>query len=96
MLPLGQTASVSVFGTGKTLSITNGTSNYGLSFGTTSAWGLRLNSSPTANVGASVSETSIATNKALGISTNASNSGLKGTVNLADATGAKAIVCIKY
>lgn len=96
MLPLGQTASVSVFGTGKTLSITNGTSNYGLSFGTTSAWGLRLNSSPTANVGASVSETSIATNKALGISTNASNSGLKGTVNLASATGAKAIACIKF
>jgi microcystin-dependent protein len=93
VLPLGLNANVSVLGTGKTLGLTDGSN-----FGSIHQYGTFIyhNSQYNSNVGSATSGGPFAQNKALGVTTDSSKSGLKGTVNLANATGAKAIVCIKY
>lgn len=100
VLPLGTSANVSVFGTGKALGINDGTSTGGMSTkkSDTLGWSmLVLNTNNyNQNIGHAGSITANTTKTAVGVVTDASKSGLKGTVNLANATGAKAIVCIKY
>jgi hypothetical protein len=66
-------SSIAVYGNGKTLGLTlNNSSNYGLSFGMSNSWALRLNTGFGSNINSSVSETSTTVNKALGI-TNKTN-----------------------
>lgn len=62
-------STLTVCGNGKTLGLTNGSTWYGVSFGTNSSWAVRLSTwqSGGATVGASVSETSTTVNKALGV-----------------------------
>ena len=97
MLPLGTTATVSVYGNGKTVVFTSGTQ-----YGALRQGGSAIN--PNTSSGATSvalpatnsSSSQFSNNVLLGITTNPANSGLTGSVNLANATGAKAIVCIKY
>ena len=100
VLPLGTSANVSVFGTGKALGINDGSSNGGMSTKKSNNLGwstLALNTNNyNQNIGYAGATTANTTSTAVGVVTDASKSGLKGTVNLANATGAKAIVCIKY
>ena len=97
VLPLGTTATVSVYGNGKTVVFTSGTQ-----YGALRQGGSAIN--PNTSSGATSvalpatnsSSSQFSNNVLLGITTNPANSGLTGSVNLANATGAKAIVCIKY
>lgn len=103
VLPLGTMANVKVFGNGYTLGWTRSTA--GDSYyptippPVTGTEGLGIGAATTTKyaVGATTPAAIEATQKiAYGISTNPNYSGLTGTVDLSTATGAKAIVCIKY
>lgn len=94
VLPLGTNATVSVYGNGKSLGLTTGDSN-----GSVRYWDTKLIADK--NIGATLPATkggnwTPTTDRMFGIITDASLSGITGSVNLANATGAKAIVCIKY
>lgn len=103
VLPLGTAAKVKVFGNGYTLGWTISTAgnNYYPTVPppVTGTEGLGIGASTTTKyaVGATTPAAIEATQKkAYGVSTNPDYSGLTGTVDLAAATGATAIVCIKY
>lgn len=84
---------VSVMGNGKSLGLVNGSSSFGLTFHTGSAWALRLAASGAGvAIGTSVTETNGTTKVAYGVHQTASLSGLTGTLNLAQSTR----FCIKY
>lgn len=86
-IPLGTTAPVQVFGTGKTLGLTNGTTNYGLHYaygdglvGETNAYNKTLPSNNTSS--------GFANSADVGIVRDPNTSGLTGTADLSQATAA--------
>ncbi len=91
---------VAVYGTGKALGIKDGTSTGGMSTKKSNNLGwsmLVLNTNNyNQNIGYAGAITSNTTNTAVGVVSDSSKSGLTGSADLANATGAKAIVCIKY
>lgn len=89
LLPLGTSAPVSIFGNGKTIGITDGTTNAGLygqqasaSNGISSLTGLYG-----ANVGSGTSGSHTASNTAIGLTTDPTKSGIEGTTDLSNAVG---------
>jgi len=88
VLPLGTSAPVSVFGTGKTLGLTDGTKNVGLNqiAISTGYYPQMKESAFNVNVGTSISGSSSALN-GIGVTTDASKSGLKGTADLSSVSG---------
>lgn len=94
VLPLGTTATVTVFGNGKAMGISSGTYLYGIqstSSGTIAIAGGAYGK----NVG-DVQYTVGDPKSTLGLTADASKSGIVGRADIANATGATAIVCIKY
>lgn len=87
-LSLGTTAPVSIKGTGKTLGLTNGSTNVGL-WSNTSSENNRVFSSSAYDVNASNSSTTATgfTSGYFGVTTDATKSGLTGTADLSQATG---------
>ena len=99
VLPLGTNVSITgqAYGNGKTMGLTEGTNNLGMGY--ISNQGLVLSSGTIGNnVGTAVSSSAGLAGKSIGLTKDASKSGIivSGTANLANATGAQAIVCIKY
>lgn len=89
LLPLGTSAPVSIFGNGKTIGITDGSTNAGLygqqssaSNGISSLTGLYG-----ANVGSGTSGSHTAANTAIGLTTDPTKSGIEGTTDLSNAVG---------
>ena len=95
VLPLGLYATVSVYGNGKSLGLTTGSNN-----GTMRYWDTKLIADTrlgyTLPYVSGASNWKPTTDSLIGIIADASLSGITGSVNIANATGAKAIVCIKY
>lgn len=95
LLPLGDSAPVSVFGDGKALGLSNGSTNYGLT--TLNAYDGSTPHGPFltgftgtygANRGTASSGSKVTTNQTLGVTTDSTRSGLQGTADLTNATAA--------
>lgn len=102
VLPLGTSAKVTVYGTSKSIQVTDGTSNASL------AAGMALGTGNRVGVGTKIENlnkgdqgsgfASLKNDATIGLKTSTAygDSGIVGTADIANATGAKAIVCIKY
>lgn len=85
-LPLGISAPVAVYGNGNALGLENGTDEYGLTFGTTNSYALRLSNGVTTPVGQPVQEYDGPVNVAYGMKADPARSGVIGTADLRQAT----------
>lgn len=85
-IPIGTTAPLQIYGSGMALGLTNGTSNYGMSSGASSSIGASLDT-----YGLNLPQTNgtlIGNVGAIGISTDATKSGLTGIADLSQVVGA--------
>lgn len=91
LLPLGDSAPVSVYGNGKTLGLTNGSGNYGITFFQSYSRIQPNSNALDKNVGTTGytdGQNTPSNGQAMGLSTNANLSGITGTADLSSATAA--------
>lgn len=102
VLPLGTSAKVAVYGTSKSIQVNDGSNNASLSAGLTIGSGgnvgvgTKVSNLDKGNSSGGFAQLSANTTIGLKTSTTYGASGIVGTADIANATGAKAIVCIKY